>query len=182
VPNSAATPASTASTRSATAPIRRNQPRTVDAAAQPSPRPGDAPTLRPWPATPPRSRSPRPPDAAAHSPVAAHECAHSRCTPPCAAAAHPHRARRAAGPNPTAPTGPHTPAPGTPAHRRAAPSRPPSRPRLPSSPVHSDAPRRPFRVGQDRREGRRLPTGCPHPGVAHDRRQGPTPTPPTRPP
>ncbi len=38
--------------------------------------------------------------------------------------------------------------------------------------VHSYAPRRPFRVSQDTRKGRRLHTRRPHPGVAHDRTQG----------
>jgi hypothetical protein len=56
-------------------------------------------------------------------------------------------------------------------------------PRLPSTRVHSDAPRRPFRVGQDMRKGRRLPPDmltlashtttdkdqpAPHPNRHHD--------------
>src|SRR5664280_2257473 len=51
---------------------------------------------------------------------------------------------------------PHSPPPGNPGRRHTAPSRPPSAPRLSSSPVHSHAPRRPFGGGQDRRKGRRL--------------------------
>src|SRR5664280_1732124 len=53
--------------------------------------------------------------------------------------------------------------PHTPAHQAAGPSRPTPHdkartpgPDAPFRPVHSHAPRRPFRVGQDRRKGRRL--------------------------
>src|SRR5215207_11740708 len=123
-PNSAAAAASTATT----------SPAPSTAAVRPGQRRGDARSPRPWPATPPRSPSPRPPGAAAHSPATAHACARSRCTPPAVAPAGPPHAHRAPGPTPTAPTAPRSPAPDTAAHRRTAPSRPPSCPRLPSSP------------------------------------------------
>ena len=77
--------------------------------------------------------------------------------------------KRAAAHTPTAATGPHTPEPGRPAAHPQARTRPPRRLPLPSTRVHSNAPRRPFRACEDMREGRRLHqdvlTMTPHPTI-----------------
>ena len=67
------------------------------------------------------------------------------------------RTSRVPAPSPTARAAPRSRPPGSPTPRRTGRSRPPRRQALPSSRVHSYAPRRPFRVRQDMREGRRLP-------------------------
>src|SRR6266536_1299951 len=147
-------------------------------AGPPRPPPADAPPLRPWPANRPRSPPPHPPAARARRPAAARGCAGSPNTPTDAAATppgRPHREPPATGPTPTAPAAPHTQPPDTPAHRPATPSRPPPRPRLPSTRGALRCTKTALPCPPRHTEGPSPTSGHPHPGVAHDNQQDPTP-------
>ena len=151
----------------------RQSPAPSRTAPSATPRSGDAPPRRPWPATPHRSPTRHPPDATAHWPVTAPASVDSPDNDPAAAAADRPHEHDAPAPSPTGRAQPRNQPQGSPTDHDQGRSRPPRRPALPSSPGALQCTKTALPRRQDKREGTSPTSRHPHPDVAHDRQQHP---------